>query len=99
MIRGKLENVNVYLALGATDMFVVGRKNWLSSGTPKGVETSADLYSLIETAKINKLETYQYRRDLFAMLPFAEIQEEYEALLPRRLTPEEVALSDAARGG
>ena len=31
--------------------FVVGRKNWLFSGSPRGAEASAILYSLIETAK------------------------------------------------
>jgi len=34
--------------------FVVGRKNWLFSGTPEGAEASALLYSLIETAKANR---------------------------------------------
>ena len=33
--------------------FVVGRKNWLFSGNPKGAKASADIYSLIETAKRN----------------------------------------------
>lgn len=31
--------------------FVVGRKNWLFSGAVKGAKSSANLYSLIETAK------------------------------------------------
>ena len=35
--------------------FVLGRKNWLFSGTPEGAEASAALYSLIETAKTNNL--------------------------------------------
>lgn len=78
--------------------FVVGRKNWLFSGNPKGAKASADLYSLIETAKINKLEPYRYLRYLFEKLPFAESQEEYEALLPMRLKPEELALGDAVSG-
>jgi len=40
--------------------FVVGRKNWLFCGTPEGAQASALLYSLIETAKANKLEPYAY---------------------------------------
>ena len=36
--------------------FVVGRKNWLFSGTPEGVAASAAIYSLIETAKANTRE-------------------------------------------
>ncbi|MEE4895064.1 transposase [Pseudomonas alliivorans] len=31
--------------------FVIGRKNWLLSDTPKGSVASAQLYSLVETAK------------------------------------------------
>ena len=38
--------------------FVVGRKNWLFSGTPAGAQASALLYSLIETARANGLEPY-----------------------------------------
>lgn len=35
--------------------FAVGRKNWLFSDTEKGAEASANLYSLLVTAKINGL--------------------------------------------
>ncbi len=38
--------------------FVVGRKNWLFSASQKGATSSANLYSLIETAKANGLEPY-----------------------------------------
>lgn len=31
--------------------FVIGRKNWLFSATPKGATAIAQLYSLVETAK------------------------------------------------
>jgi len=31
--------------------FVVGRKNWLFSGSPTGAETSSKVYTLVETAK------------------------------------------------
>jgi len=40
--------------------FVIGRKNWLFSASPKGATASANLYSLIETAKANGLEPYAY---------------------------------------
>jgi len=51
---------------------VVGRKNWLFSGTHEGAEASALRYSLIETAKANKLEAYSYLRFIFEKLPTAE---------------------------
>lgn len=62
--------------------FVIGRKNWLFSGSPRGAAASATLYSLIETAKANALEPYWYLRDLFEKLPAARTTADYLALLP-----------------
>jgi transposase len=62
--------------------FVIGRKNWLFSASVKGVKASANLYSLIETAKASGLEPYAYLRYLFTQLPTAESVEDFEALLP-----------------
>ena len=62
--------------------FVLGRKNWLFAGTPKGAEASAALYSLIETAKANNCEPYSYLRHIFERLPQASALADYEALLP-----------------
>jgi len=70
------------LAENAIRPFVIGRKNWLFSQSVKGVNASANLYSLIETAKANRLEPYAYLRILFAKLPQAETVEEIERLLP-----------------
>jgi hypothetical protein len=39
---------------------VIGRKNWIFAATPKGASASANLYSLIETAKTNGLEPGAY---------------------------------------
>jgi transposase len=65
--------------------FVVGRKNWLFSGHPRGAEASANIYSLIETAKANRLEPYLYFRFLFDRLPFADNEVDFKALLPQYL--------------
>ncbi len=65
--------------------FVVGRKNWLFSANPKGARASAVFYSLIETAKANKLEPYQYLRTLFEDLPKGESEKDYKALLPQHI--------------
>ncbi len=62
--------------------FVIGRKNWLFSHSVKGVKASANLYSLIETAKANGLEPYAYLRNVFAELPRATSVEAFETLLP-----------------
>lgn len=52
--------------------FVLGRKNWLFSGSPRGAHASATLYSLMETAKANGIEPYRYLRYLFTKLPLIQ---------------------------
>jgi len=70
--------------------FVVGRKNWLFSASVKGVKASANLYSLVETAKANDLEPYAYLRYLFTALPKAETVDVIEALLPGSVDPDQI---------
>jgi transposase len=65
--------------------FVLGRKNWLFSGSPRGAHASAILYSLIETAKANELDPYRYLRYLFMKLPFVRTCEEYQSMTPHHL--------------
>jgi transposase len=48
---------------------VLGRKNWLHAGSPKGAVASTILFSMIETAKQNGWEPYAYLRFLFERLP------------------------------
>ena len=62
--------------------FAVGRKNWLFSDTQAGARSSANLYSLIQTAKANGLEPYVYLRHAFDGLPNATTVADFEALLP-----------------
>jgi transposase len=85
-LTGYLEDGNLTpdnnMAENSIRPFVVGRKNWLFSGTPEGAEASALLYSLIETAKANRLEPYAYLRYIFEKLPTASSLADYEALLP-----------------
>ncbi|MCP4000423.1 MAG: IS66 family transposase, partial [Gammaproteobacteria bacterium] len=65
--------------------FVIGRKNWLFSGSPRGARASATLYSLIETAKANKLEPRAYLTQLFELLPKAKTEQEIINLLPHNI--------------
>jgi len=67
--------------------FVIGRKNWLFSDTPKGATASAQLYSLVETAKANGQEPYAWLRHALERLPMASSVEDYEALLPWNCSP------------
>lgn len=60
--------------------FTIGRKNWMFSDSTAGATASANLYSLIETAKANGIEPYAYLRVLFTELP--KTNGEITALLP-----------------
>jgi len=62
--------------------FVIGRKNWLFSASVNGAKASANIYSLIETAKANHQEPYQYLHHLFTELPKVTTTDQIEALLP-----------------
>ena len=53
--------------------FVIGRKNWLFSNTPKGAASSATIYSIVETAKENSLNPFEYLKYLFDILPNIDI--------------------------
>lgn len=83
------ENANLRLdnnpAENAIRPFAVGRKNWLFSGSPRGADASATLYSIIETAKANNIEPYTYLRLLFTEVPKAKSEAELHALLPQYL--------------
>ena len=47
------------------------RKNWLFSQTAKGASASADMYSLVETAKANSLDVFEYLSWLFRQITAA----------------------------
>lgn len=49
--------------------FVIGRKNFLFSNTPRGARASATIYSIVETAKENGLNPFNYLSYLFEQLP------------------------------
>jgi transposase len=49
--------------------FAIGRKNWLFSHSQAGAKASANLYSIISTAKANGLNAYDYLERIFKELP------------------------------
>ena len=65
--------------------FVVGRRNWLFADTVAGANASANLYSLLQTCKANRIEPYRYLAALFTALPLAKTADDYEVLLPWRI--------------
>lgn len=65
--------------------FAIGRKNWLFSSSVDGAKASANLYSLIETAKANDLEPYAYLKRVFTELPMAKDYDDVDRLLPQNI--------------
>ena len=49
--------------------FVIGRKNWLFSDTPRGADASAAIYSIVVTAKQNGLNQRAYVEWLLTEMP------------------------------
>jgi transposase len=70
--------------------FVIGRNNWLFADTVKGAKASANLYSLIETARLNGLEPYRYLDRVFEELPKAQSLADIEQLLPWQVDKDSV---------
>jgi len=72
--------------------FAIGRKNWLFSATEAGAKSSAAIYSVLVSAKLNGHNEYAYMRYLLEKLPAAETVDEVEALLPHVLKPTDIAI-------
>jgi hypothetical protein len=68
LLDGRLE-IDNNRAERSIKPFVIGRKNWLFTNTPRGARGSAIIYSIIETAKGNNLKPYNYLVYLFEQLP------------------------------
>ena len=75
-------NISNILAENAIRPLAVGRKAWLFCDTPAGARASAVYFSLIETAKANGLQPYDYLSHVIRQIPYVETVEQMEALLP-----------------
>lgn len=64
--------------------FVLGRKNWLFAGSPRGAHASCAIYSIIQSAKLNGIDPYWYLRYLFEKLPVSNT-EQIKELAPHRI--------------
>ena len=53
------------LAERAVKPFVIGKKNWLFSTSPKGADASAIAYSIINTAQANGIDAKEYLTTIF----------------------------------
>lgn len=68
-----LENGNIPIDNGATERTIrslaIGRNNWIACDSITGAETTAIMYSIVETAKANKVNVYLYLRYLLEQIP------------------------------
>ncbi len=60
----------------------VGRKNWMFCATTKGAKASANIYSIIETCKVNKINPYDYLKYLLNHIHDYSDPKELVNLLP-----------------
>ncbi len=82
---GRLELSN-NLAERSIKPFVIGRKNFLFANTPSGAKASAWIFSLVETAKANGINPFDYLNWVLKTAPglnLTEFPERAEELLPK----------------
>ena len=72
-LRVSLENGEVPIDNSATERairpFTIGRANWHIIDTIHGAQASTMIYSLLETAKANKLKIYEYLKHPLTEIP------------------------------
>lgn len=98
--NGKLPISNNYCEAGLRP-FAVARRAWLFADTPKGAIANAVLYTLVETAKSNELNIYNYLKFLLEKMPntdFNNHPELIESYLPwSKELPDECKLTKRTR--
>ena len=95
LLDGRLE-IDNNRAERSIKPFVIGRKNFLFSNTPRGAKSSAIIYSIVETAKENNLKPYNYLMHLFEKMPNLDLADPgiVDSLLPwSEKLPEDVKMS------
>jgi hypothetical protein len=93
LLDGRLEISN-NLAERAVRPFVIGRNNWLFANTPAGAESSAIVYSIVETAKANGLIPRSYMEHLLTMMPDMDLSNRSSLM---QLLPWSETLPDSIR--
>ena len=84
LLDGRLE-IDNNRAERSIKPFVIGRKNWLFCNTQSGADVSAVLYSIIETAKENGVNPFDYLTFVFKTAPSLGLSNDpskVEQLLP-----------------
>lgn len=72
-LRRFLEDGNIPIDNGSSERYIStyskGRANWLFADTVLGAEVNAAMYSIVETAKANKVNPYEYIKYLLEKMP------------------------------
>ncbi len=91
LTHGQVEISNNF-AENAIRPFAVGRKNWLFCDSVKGAESSAIVYTIVETAKANGQNPFEYLQWLLRAMtyyPQTPSNDSLENLMPWNLEPDE----------
>ena len=64
------------------------------SASQEGARALCLHFSLIRSAKLNKLDPYQYYVEIMKKVPYCEKVEDYEALLPWNIKLEKIVPQD-----
>ena len=59
----------------------IGRNNWTFAGSDRGGKSAAIIYSLIETCKMNGINSFDYLKDMLTRLPTTKMKD-IKTLLP-----------------
>ena len=66
--------------------WAVGRRNWLFVGSELAGERAAMIMSLLQSAKLNKVDPWSYLKDVLTRLP-TQLNSRIDELLPHRWKP------------
>jgi transposase len=80
---GKIE-IDNNIAENAIRPIAIGRKNWLFAGSDNGGEIAANIYTITETCKINKINPQKYLKKVFSVIQGYKVKDLAE-LLPWRV--------------
>ena len=78
--------------------FAVGRKNWLFTGHSESAQASANLFTLVENAKLYNLKVFDYLQYVFDRIGDAKTDKDYERLTPKYASEHLPKLKPAQKG-
>ncbi len=79
-------NIDNNTAERAIKPVVLGRKNYMFAGSHDGAKNAATIYSIIETCKLNGINTFAYLKDVLTKLP-STLMKDLNQLLPYNWKP------------